>query len=98
MLKNNHRILLVLTLVLLTLGLAVHSLPIPSLCACVSPANDAGNAALMDACLACLLQTGIYGPGVQLLNIRANPLRMDELAIPGALEQPVQIAHPPTFV
>lgn len=97
MLKNHHRILLVLTLGLLTLGLAAHSLPIPSLCACVSPAKDAGNAAPMDACLACLLQAGIYRPGVQLLNISANSLHMDELAIPGALEHPIQITHPPTL-
>lgn len=97
MLKNHHRILLVLTLGLLALGLAAHSLPIPSLCACVSPANDAGNGAPVDACLACLLQDGIYKPGEQLLNISAYSLGMDELAIPGALEHPIQIAHPPTL-
>lgn len=97
MLKNYHRILLVVTLGLLTFGLAAHVLPIPSLCACVSPANDAGNAAPMDACLACLLQAGICIPGLQQLNISASSPRVAELSSPSARQHPLDVAHPPTL-
>ncbi|OGO27829.1 MAG: hypothetical protein A2Z16_02050 [Chloroflexi bacterium RBG_16_54_18] len=97
MLRKYPRILLALTLGLLVLGLAAHSLPIPSLCACVSPANDAGYAASMDACLACLLHTGIYIPGFQQLNKSASLPRMVEFSGLSARELHLEITHPPTL-
>jgi hypothetical protein len=97
MLRKYHRILLFLTLSLLVLGLAAHSLPRTDLCACGNPADNPGNAAPMDACLACLLQAGIFSPGVQQLNTSAYSLRMDDLASPRALDHPVKITHPPTL-
>jgi len=93
---NSHqRFFLALTLSLLLLGLAAHSAPAASLCACTNVPDSANGALELEACLVCQLQTGVQVSTV-------SPFHLDS-KLPGAnnfpsslpLKHADKIIHPP---
>jgi hypothetical protein len=95
--KLHQRILLVVTLTVLLLGLAAHSLPV-SLCGCLNTPDDTTSASYLDVCLVCQLQTGIH------TSVHASSLSNDQVYEESdhprlkPLEHTIQVLHPPTTI
>jgi len=93
--KTSWRVFLALTLSLLLLGLAAHSVPAIPTCACVNNLNESNTSFGLEACLVCQLQTGVcITANLSDLpdNIPAggkNPFR------PSPLKHAAEISHPP---
>ena len=91
----SQRLILTLTLCLLMIGLAAHSVPAVSLCTCVEETEGGNGVSEVDACLVCQLQSGVL--------TAALPTPMAGGKLPGVIHLPIripleradQISHPP---
>jgi hypothetical protein len=90
-----QRFFLVFTLTMLLLGLAAHSMPFVSVCACADISEAQAGTSGLDACLVCQLQTGVQVSSVSTLSSGDELPSMDNAPFPVPQEHVARIPHPP---
>jgi hypothetical protein len=91
----SQRLILTLTLCMLMIGLAAHSVSAVSLCACVEATEGGNSASGPDACLVCQLQTGILTASLPTPMAGGKSPGVIHLPIRIPLERADRISHPP---
>lgn len=93
--RTRYRFVLTLILSLFLAGMAAHSLPEGLLCDCFSSPEEFGGAPAADACLVCLLESGVYNAGVQPPIVNGCTPPVAELSGPDPQKHAQAITHPP---
>jgi len=91
----SQRLVLILTLCLLMIGLAAHSVSAASLCACVDTTEGGNCASGVEACLVCQLQSGVLTASLPTPMAGGKLPGVIRLPIRIPLERAERISHPP---
>ena len=90
-----RRFFLVFTLTMLLLGLAAHSVPSVSVCACADYSEGQTGSSGLDACLVCQLKAGAQVSSVSTLSPGDELPGVDSTLFLILLEHATRIPHPP---